>query len=77
MDLNAALEGCDFELTCRITDPGSDDETVTCDYGSQSIIITYPNNPPDLDPYPSPDIDPVDITDTNSVFYKGPGTLVL
>jgi PKD repeat protein len=77
VDLNTALIGYEFNLACHIRDPGSDDETITCDYGSQNIITTFLNNPPTPDPYPSPEINPVDISAAIPVSYEGPGILVL
>ncbi len=53
-------------LTAHATDPGSDDLTFTWDWGdgsSDTVTIYYNNGiSPDLDP--SPDINPMDITDT-------------
>jgi hypothetical protein len=77
VDLNVALMGWNFELACHITDPGSDDEIVTCDYVSQNIITTFLNNPPTPDPYPSLEVNPVDITAAIPVSYEGPGILTL
>jgi PKD repeat protein len=77
VDLNAHLIGCSFEVTYHITDPGSDDENLTFIYGSQNVTVTYLNNPPNPDPFPSPEIKPVDINDTANLTYEGPGTVVL
>jgi len=77
VDLKAHFIGLPFEITSHITDPGSDDETLTFTYGSQVVTITYLNNPPNPDPYPSPEVKPVDIIDTTTLVYEGPGTLSL
>ncbi|UCE39637.1 MAG: PKD domain-containing protein [Thermoplasmata archaeon] len=77
VDLNVNLFGCPFEVTSHVTDPGSDDETLTFTYGSQTVSVTHLNNPPNPDPYPSPEISPVDITDTTALNYEGPGTIYL
>jgi len=75
--LNPHFNGLGFEITTHITDPGSDDETLTFTYGSQGKSVTYMNNPPNPDPYPSPEINPVDIMDTTTLVYEGPGTVSL
>ncbi len=77
VDLNVYFIGLPFEITSHITDPGSDDETLTFTYGSQVKIVTYLNNPPNPDPYPSPEINPVDIMDTTTLVYEGSGTVTL
>ncbi len=77
VDLNAHLIGQSFEITSHITDPGSDDETLTFTYGSQVVTITYLNNPPNPDPFPSPEVKPVDIIDTTTLTYEGLGTITL
>ena len=77
VDLNGHFIGLSFEITSHITDPGSDDEILTFTYNSQVKTVTYLNNPPDPDPYPSPDINPVDILDTTTLIYEGPGTVYL
>jgi hypothetical protein len=77
VDINAHLIGHAFEITSHITDPGSDDETLTYSYGTQSVTITYFYNPPNPDPYPSPEVNPRDIMDTTILVYEGAGTLTL
>jgi hypothetical protein len=39
--------------------------------------IIYLNNPPNPDPYPSPEVNPRDIMDTIILIYEGPGTLMI
>ncbi len=76
-DLNVQFVGLNFKITSHITDPGSDDETLTFNYGSQVKTVTYLNNPPNTDPYPSLEINPRDIMDTTTLVYEGPGTITL
>jgi outer membrane protein assembly factor BamB/Tol biopolymer transport system component len=76
ISLNSHLIGLPFEITSQIMDPGSDDEILTYTYGSQVKMVTYLNNPPDPDPFPSPEVNPVDIMDTTTLIYKGLGTLI-
>jgi outer membrane protein assembly factor BamB len=77
VDLNPQFVGLSFEITSHVTDPGSDDEILTYTYGSQTVTVTHLNNPPNLDPYPSPDINPRDVIDTTTLVYEGPGTITL
>jgi hypothetical protein len=77
VDLNDYFIGLPFEITSHITDPGSDDETLTFTYGSQVVTITYLNNPPNPDPYPSPEVKPMDILDVTTLTYEGVGTITL
>ncbi|UCG68457.1 MAG: PQQ-binding-like beta-propeller repeat protein [Thermoplasmata archaeon] len=75
--LNSHFLGHAFEITSHISDPGSDDETLTYTYGSQIVTVEYLNNPPNPDPFPSPEVSPVDIMDTITLIYEGPGTITL
>jgi outer membrane protein assembly factor BamB len=77
VDLNPHFIGLDFKITSHVTDPGSDDETLTYTYGSQIVTVDYLNNPPNLDPYPSPEVNPKDIMDTTTLIYEGPRTITL
>jgi outer membrane protein assembly factor BamB len=77
IELNPHFIGLGFEITSHVTDPGSDDETLTYTYGSQIVTVTYLNNPPVSDPYPSPEINPRDFMDTTILVYEGPGTITL
>jgi hypothetical protein len=77
VDLNAHFIGIPFEITTHITDPGSDDIFLSYSYGSQNVTVTYPNNPPNPDPYPSPEVNPRDIIDSTHLLFKGPGTVLL
>jgi hypothetical protein len=77
VDFCTHLVGCAFEVTSHVTDPGSDDIFFTYTYGSQIVNATCLCNPPHPDPYPSPEIKPVDIYDTITLIYEGPGTITL
>ncbi len=77
VDLMSCLIGHPFEITAHVTDPGSDDETLTYHYVSQSAKVTYLNNPPNPDSHPSPEVNPRDVTDSTILTYEGPATLVL
>jgi hypothetical protein len=77
VNLNSHLVGWKFKLDYHVTDPGSDDEVLTFIYCSQNVVITDYCNPPNSDPYPSPEVDPRDIYDATYLVYEGAGTLVL
>jgi len=77
VELNPHFIGLGFEISSHVTDPGSDDETLTFTYGSQTVIVTHLNEPPNLDPYPSSEVNPRDISDTTTLVYEGPGTITL
>jgi len=77
VDLNVHLIGHEFEITSHITDPGSDDETLTYTYGSQTVTVTYLNNPPNPDPYPSPEVNKRGFTDDTKLTYEGAAPLIL
>jgi WD40 repeat protein len=77
VDLNAHLTGWEFEVDYLVADLGSDDEILTFTYGSQAESIIQLNDPPDPDPYPSPEVNPRYIVDTATLIYEGSGTLIL
>jgi PKD repeat protein len=77
VNLNDFLIGWEFDVDYLITDPGSDDEILTFSYGSQNKKIIYLCNPPNPDPYPSPEINPRDIYGTATLVYEGHGTILL
>jgi hypothetical protein len=79
VDLNAHLVGWEFEVDHHVSDPGSDDEHLNFEYGSQTMSYVYYNNAPidSPDPYPSPEVNPRNILDTIELIYEGPGTLSL
>jgi hypothetical protein len=63
-----AHAGETLDFSGRSTDPGSDDLTLRWDWDDGSPIeeTTYLVNPPDPDPFPSPSIQPRDVTDMKS-----------
>lgn len=66
------VHSLDFEATA--TDPGSDDLTFFWDWGDTTTdVTTYYNDGVGADPYPSPDINPMDFTDSVSHIYSEPG----
>jgi hypothetical protein len=77
VELNPHFIGLGFEITSHITDPGSDDETLTYTYGSQTVIVMNLINPPNPDLYPSPEVNPRDFMDITTLVYEGPGTITL
>jgi parallel beta-helix repeat protein len=77
VDLNDCLMGWPFEVEVHITDLGSDDEILTCSYGSQNFSVPYLNTPPDPDPYPSPEVNPRNIMDIIAIAYEGAGAITL
>ncbi|UCE75167.1 MAG: hypothetical protein JSV56_05550, partial [Methanomassiliicoccales archaeon] len=77
VELNPHFIGLSFEITSHVSDPGSDDLTLTYTYGSQIVTVNYLNNPPNPDPYPSPEVNPRDIYDTTTLVYEGPETIIL
>ncbi|MGW2564515.1 M36 family metallopeptidase [Streptomyces sp. NPDC001514] len=58
----------------RVTDPGSDDETMTWSWGdgSPSTATTSLVNPPNPDPARSPSVQPRDVTDSQAHTYDKP-----
>lgn len=77
VNLSSHFIGIPFEITSHITDPGSDDEYLIYTYSSQIVNVTYLNNPPNPDLYPSPEHNPRDIMDKTFLIYEGIGTVTL
>jgi outer membrane protein assembly factor BamB len=77
VDLMVHLIGWEFDVEYHVTDPGSDDEILTFSCGTQNVTVTHLRNPPNPDPYPSAEIDPVDILDIAQLVYEGAGTIIL
>jgi PKD repeat protein len=77
VDIMELLIGHSSEVLSHITDPGSDDIELEFTYGTEALSKVYLNAPPDPDPYPSPEVNPMDIMDTMTLVYKGEGTLIL
>ncbi len=69
-------EGGKITFSGHATDPGSDDLTFTWNWdyiGLNDTTNTYLNNPPNSDPYPSPEINPRDVIDSASQTYGDNG----
>jgi beta propeller repeat protein len=69
-------EGQAASLSGHVTDPGSDDLTFEWTWeivNSCDSSIKYLNNPPAADPYPSPEVNPMDITGFASCVYGDDG----
>jgi len=66
-----AHAGDPLDFNGRSTDPGSDDLFLSWDWGDGSPIVTtmYLVNPPFPDPFPSPSIQPRDVTDMQTHTY--------
>lgn len=60
-----AGEGSPVEFWVNVTDPGSDDIHLLYEWGTGAGNETcdYLNSPPDPDPYPSPEVNPRDISE--------------
>ncbi|MFI5808257.1 M36 family metallopeptidase [Streptomyces sp. NPDC051561] len=69
-----ARAGEENTLSARVTDPGSDDETLTWSWGDRTPDTSETSlvNPPDPDPANSPGVQPRDIADTQQHAYKKP-----
>ena len=68
-------EGSPITFSAHITDPGSDDIFFkwTWGYGAPDEFSTYYNNGASPDPYPSPSVNPRDVTDVKSHIYGDNG----
>ncbi|MGW4823371.1 M36 family metallopeptidase [Streptomyces sp. NPDC004227] len=66
--------GEEKRYTARVTDPGSDDETMSWAWGDGTPATTTTSlvNPPDPDPVLSPSVQPRDLTDTQAHTYTKP-----
>ncbi len=68
-----ARAGVTYALSGHTTDPGSDDLTATWDWQDGFTTQTpYLVAPPNLDPQPSPQVDPRDVTDKQSHVWQSP-----
>jgi N-acetylneuraminic acid mutarotase/PKD repeat protein len=72
-------EGYSIEFSAHVTDSGSDDIFLTWKwgYGAPDEYSTYYNNGTNPDPYPSPDVNPRDITDVKSHTYGDNGAFTV
>lgn len=66
--------GKESTLSARVTDPGSDDETLTWSWGdgTPDTVTTSLVNPPNPDPANSPSVQPRDLTDAKAHEYPKP-----
>jgi len=71
VEINGFLVGKEFSVTTHVTDPGSDDIFLDYVYGTQTASATYYNDGVGPDPYPSPDVNPVDLYDVQTFVYDG------
>lgn len=70
VDLDSHFSGCLFESQVNVEDPGSDDIHIEYVYGTQSAEVIYYNDGNSTDGYPSPEINPVSLTDIASFRYE-------
>jgi len=71
--IHAVNQRIHFRATA--TDPGSDDLTFTWDSGDgRTLTSIYYNNGVGPDPYPSPDVNPMSVTDEQVLIYSNAGT---
>lgn len=67
--------GTTVPFSGRSTDPGSDDLALSWDWAdgapAPDVTTNYLVNPPDADPYPSPSIQPRDVTDAKEHAWSG------
>ncbi len=74
-DFNSLLVGVDISFEATATDVGSDDLTFEWKWGDgESTSTTYFNDGVGPDPYPSPDINPIEVTDNQKHAFLAWGT---
>lgn len=77
-DLSSFLPERECTFTADIYDPGSDDMHVTWDWGDGTTTeYIYYNNGVSPDPYPSPDVNPITITDIAYHSYSSAGSYTI
>jgi len=77
-DVEGLFLGRGFALAAHIADPGSDDIVATWDWGDGAVDVhTYLSNGVSADPYPSPEIAPVNVTDVGLHTYAAAGTYTI
>ncbi|MFQ5911198.1 MAG: PKD domain-containing protein, partial [Thermoplasmata archaeon] len=77
-DLSQYFLGHNITFVATASDPGSDDLTFTWDWGDGNTTENvYFNNGVGPDPYPSPDVNPITVTDTAQHAYATAGTYII
>ncbi len=77
-DLAQYLVGHSITFIATASDVGSDDLTFEWDWGDSTITSNvYYNNGISPDPYPSPDINPITVTDVTTHAYSTPGPFTI
>ena len=77
-DLSSYLPERECTFTAYASDPGSDDLTFAWDWGDGTTTEnTYYNDGVGPDPYPSPEVNPITVTDTAKHSYASAGTYVI
>ncbi len=77
-DFSPYFLGHNITFTATASDPGSDDLTFSWDWGDGNITENaYYNDGVGPDPYPSPEVNPITVTDTVRHGYSSAGTYVI
>ena len=77
-DLSPYFLGHNITFMATASDPGSDDLTFTWDWGDGNTTENvYYNDGVGPDPYPSPEVNPISVTDTVRHGYSSAGTYVI
>lgn len=67
-----------YVTTLKVTNNDGLSTVDTCNITVLNVkTVSYLNNPPNSGPYPSPEVNPVDIMDTITFVYEAPGTVIL
>jgi hypothetical protein len=79
VEISQHFVGHEITFEATASDPGSDDLTFTWDWGDStpSDVMTYYNDGVGPDVYPSPDINPIAVTDIQKHTYTNAGTYTL
>jgi hypothetical protein len=78
-DLRSLLVGLPIGFEASAEDPGSDDLTFTWSWGdgTADMVRTYFNDGVGPDPFPSPDVNPIAVTEVVMHAFAAPGTYVV